>query len=254
MLEAIKQAAREAGKIMLDSHLTEGQIEEKEGHANFVTAYDVAVQKFLAGRLPEILPEAGFLGEEGDGSQKVGEGYTFIVDPIDGTTNFIVGYQMSAVSIGLAKDGEAVLGVVYNPFREEMYWAEKGKGAFLNGRPLKIRDGGLKDGVVCFGTAPYNPEYWDRTFKAVREVLPRTLDLRRQGSAALDISYVAAGRNILFFECKLCPWDYAAAKCILEEAGGVLCTMEGEKTDFNCVSSVLAGTPTAVREFLALGL
>ena len=172
MLEAIKQAAREAGKIMLDSHLTEGQIEEKEGHANFVTAYDVAVQKFLAGRLPEILPEAGFLGEEGDGSQKVGEGYTFIVDPIDGTTNFIVGYQMSAVSIGLAKDGEAVLGVVYNPFREEMYWAEKGKGAFLNGRPLKIRDGGLKDGVVCFGTAPYNPEYWDRTFKAMREVCP----------------------------------------------------------------------------------
>ena len=161
---------------------------------------------------------------------------------------------MSAVSIGLAKDGEAVLGVVYNPFREEMYWAEKGKGAFLNGKPLKIRDGGLKDGVVCFGTAPYNPEYWDRTFKAVREVLPRTLDLRRQGSAALDISYVAAGRNVLFFECKLCPWDYAAAKCILEEAGGVLCTMEGEKTDFNRVSSVLAGTPTAVREFLALGL
>ena len=135
MLEAIKPAAREAGKIMLDSHLTEGQIEEKEGHANFVTAYDVAVQKFLAGRLPEILPEAGFLGEEGDGSQKVGEGYTFIVDPIDGTTNFIVGYQMSTVSIGLAKDGEAVLGVVYNPFREEMYWAEKGKGAFLNGKP-----------------------------------------------------------------------------------------------------------------------
>ena len=181
MLEAIKQAAREAGKIMLDSHLTEGQIEEKEGHANFVTAYDVAVQKFLAGRLPDILPEAGFLGEEGDGSQKVGEGYTFIVDPIDGTTNFIVGYQMSAVSIGLAKDGEAVLGVVYNPFREEMYWAEKGKGAFLNGRSLKIRDGGLKDGVVCFGTAPYNPEYWDRTFKVMREILPRTLDLRRQG-------------------------------------------------------------------------
>ena len=254
MLEAIKEAAREAGKIMLDSHLTEGQIEEKEGHANFVTAYDVAVQKFLAGRLPEILPEAGFLGGEGDGSQKVGEGYTFIVDPIDGTTNFIVGYQMSAVSIGLAKDGEAVLGVVYNPFREEMYWAEKGKGAFLNGRPLKIRDGGLKDGVVCFGTAPYNPEYWDRTFKVMREILPRTLDLRRQGSAALDISYVAAGRNVLFFECKLCPWDYAAAKCILEEAGGVLCTMEGEKTDFNRVSSVLAGTPTAVKEFLTLGL
>ena len=242
MLEAIKEAAREAGKIMLDSHLTEGQIEEKEGHANFVTAYDVAVQKFLAGRLPEILPEAGFLG------------YTFIVDPIDGTTNFIVGYQMSAVSIGLAKDGEAVLGVVYNPFREEMYWAEKGKGAFLNGKPLKICDGGLKDGVVCFGTAPYNPEYWDRTFKVMREILPRTLDLRRQGSAALDISYVAAGRNVLFFECKLCPWDYAAAKCILEEAGGVLCTMEGEKTDFNRVSSVLAGTPTAAKEFLALGL
>ena len=105
---------------------------------------------------------------------------------------------MSAVSIGLAKDGEAVLGVVYNPFREEMYWAEKGKGAFLNGKPLKIRDGGLKDGVVCFGTAPYNPEYWDRTFKAVREVLPRTLDLRRQGSAALDISYVAPGGTSSF--------------------------------------------------------
>ena len=254
MLEEIQKAVREAGKIMLDSHLTEGQIEVKPGHANYVTAYDVAVQKFLSEKLPAILPEAAFLGEEGDGSQKVGKGYTFIVDPIDGTTNFICGYQMSAVSVGLTLDGEPVLGVVYNPFREEMYWAEKGKGAFLNGQPLHITDRGLKDGVVCFGTSPYNPEYTDRTFKVMREILPRTMDLRRQGSAALDISYIAAGRNVLFFECKLSPWDYAAAQCILTEAGGVLCTMEGEKTDFNRISSILAGTPTAVKEFLALGL
>ena len=254
MLEAIKDAAREAGKIMLDAHPAAGQIDEKEGHANFVTAYDVAVQKFLLGRLSAILPEAAFLGEEGDGDRTVGEGYTFIVDPIDGTTNFICGYQQSAVSIGLAKDGEIALGVVYNPFREEMYWAEKGKGAYLNGNPLHVRDRGLQEGLVCFGTSPYNPEFWDRTFRAVRELLPRTMDLRRQGSAALDIAYVAANRNVLFFECKLSPWDYAAGRCILEEAGGVLCTMEGEKADFNRVSSILAGEPAAVREFLALKL
>ena len=252
-LETLIEITRRAGAIMLDASVGEGDISSKEGHANFVTVYDVAVQKFLKKELAAFMPQAAFYGEEGE-KVEVGKGYTFIVDPIDGTTNFICGYQMSAVSVGLVLDGEAVMGVVYNPFREELYYAAKGEGAFLNGKPLKVAERGLKDGVVCFGTSPYNAEYTDRTFKAMRTLLPLSMDLRRQGSAALDISYIAANRNVCFFECILSPWDYAAAGCILKEAGGVLMTMEGEAADFNKKTSILAGTKTAVEEFLKLGL
>lgn len=254
MLDTIREIVRRAGQIMLDAGLTEGDVTAKPGHANYVTRYDVAVQEFLFQELGAAFPDAAFLGEEGDGSKTVGKGYTFIIDPIDGTSNFICGYQMSAVSVGLALDGEAVLGVVYNPFREEMYWAEKGKGAFLNDQPLHVEERGMKEGLVCFGTSPYNPEQTERTFNAMREVLPRSMDLRRQGSAALDIAYIAANRNVLFFECILSPWDYAAASCILREAGGVLMTMEGTPADFNVKTSILAGTKTAVHEFLKLGV
>lgn len=252
MLEQLKDIVRRAGAIMLDASVAESDITAKEGHANFVTVYDVAVQRFLRKELSVLLPKAAFLGEEEDCQIKAGSGYTFVVDPIDGTTNFICGYQMSAVSVGLALDGEVLMGVVYNPFRDEMYWAEKGKGAFLNGKRLQIRDRGLKDGVVCFGTSPYNPEYTDSTFALLKKLLPHTMDLRRQGSAALDICYVAANRNVLFFECILSPWDYAAASCILREAGGVLMTMDGEPADLNVKTSIMAGAPAAIREFLQL--
>lgn len=254
MLDTIRSIVRKAGQIMLDAGLTEGDITAKAGHANYVTRYDVAVQEFLFRELGKAFPDASFLGEEGDGNRTVGEGYTFVIDPIDGTSNFICDYQMSAVSVGLALNGEVILGVVYNPFREEMYWAEKGKGAFLNGRLLQIAERGLKEGLVCFGTSPYNPEQAERTFTAMRTLLPLSMDLRRQGSAALDICYLAVNRNVLFFECILSPWDYAAASCILREAGGVLMTMEGNPADLNVKSSILAGTKTAVEEFLSLGL
>ena len=127
MLEQLKNIVRRAGAIMLDASVAESDITAKEGHANFVTVYDVAVQRFLRKELADLLPEAAFLGEEEDCQVKAGKGYTFVVDPIDGTTNFICGYQMSAVSVGLALDGEVVMGVVYNPFRDEMYWGRKRK-------------------------------------------------------------------------------------------------------------------------------
>ena len=254
MLQTIIDIAKRAGAIMLSAKVSAEDIASKEGHANFVTRYDVAVQQFIERELSAAFPGFAFFGEEGDDNKKVGSGYTFVVDPIDGTSNFICGTRLSAVCIGLAKDGEPILGVVYNPYQDELYYAEKGKGAYLNGERLTIVDRELKNGMVCFGTSPYNPELTDRTFNAAKALLPRCIDLRRHGSAALDICYVAANRFVFFFECILSPWDHCAASVVLREAGGILMTMDGDSADLNVKTGIIAGTPKAVAEFFTLNL
>lgn len=252
LLEQIKELVRQAGALLLEAAPEELEISSKEGHGNFVTDYDVRVQELLFSRLKELLPGAAFVGEEGDGPISVGKGYTFIIDPIDGTTNFICGYRFSAISVGLALNGEAVLGVVYNPWSEELYWAQRGEGAYLNGKRLQLRNRPLSEGVVCCGTAPYNLELTDQTFDVMKTLFLHSMDIRRQGSAALDLCYLAAGRNVLFFEWKLSPWDFAAASVIIREAGGVLTAMDGGEASLCRKGSVLAGTPRAVEEFHAL--
>lgn len=252
LLKNIEKIVLEAGEILLEAAPSAAQISAKEGHGNFVTDYDVRVQEVLFQKFRTLLPEAGFIVEEGHGAMELSPGYTFIIDPIDGTTNFICGYQFSAISVALALAGQPVLGVVYNPFRKELYMAEQGAGAFLNGQPLKLRDRALSEGVVCCGTSPYNTELTDRTFEIMKVLFLNSMDIRRQGSAALDICYLAANRNVLFFEGRLSPWDYAAAWVVLREAGGVLTTMEGGAPTLTAPCSILAGTPKAVADFQRL--
>ena len=130
LLDNIVDAVRQAGEIILGAESIEDFVEEKSGHANFVTAYDKKVQDFLFGKLKEILPEAVFIGEEEETHAALPEGYAFIIDPIDGTTNFMKGYCASCISVGLLKKGKAEIGVVYNPYLKEMFHAIKGEGAF----------------------------------------------------------------------------------------------------------------------------
>ena len=240
LLKEIVNAVRTCGTIILNADRTKSGIDEKAGHANFVTAYDKKVQSELQRKLLEILPEAVFVGEEEDVHASVENGYAFIVDPIDGTTNFIKDYHASAISVGLTKDGKRYLGVVYNPYLDEVFTAVKGQGAFLNGKPIHVSNQPLENGVVIFGTAPYYEELAKASFDMAYEYFRKALDVRRSGSAALDLCNIAAGRAELFFELRLCPWDYAAGSLIVEEAGGVVTKIDGGEITLNEGCGILA--------------
>ncbi len=240
IVEKIVDAVRDCGQIILNAERSAEMIDEKGGHANFVTTYDKKVQEELRARLLEIIPQATFVGEEEDIHASIEKGYAFIVDPIDGTTNFIKDYHVSAISVGVTKNGKQHLGVVYNPYLDEMFTAEKGKGAFLNGKPIHVSKQPLKNGIVLFGTAPYYKELNKKSFEMAYEYFSEAMDIRRSGSAAIDLCSIAAGRAELYFELKLSPWDYAAGALIVEEAGGKVTTVDGKPITLDKSCSVLA--------------
>ncbi len=242
MLEEIISIVRKSGDIILFADDVERSTVSKEGRANFVTKYDVAVQTALQKELLRAVPDAAFIGEEGDHAQTLGQGLAFIVDPIDGTTNFIKDYHKSCVSVALADHGEIVLAVVYNPYTKEVFSARKGRGAFLNGQPIHVTDHPLSESLVCVGTSPYYPEWIDRTFDLAKVLYKASLDIRRSGSAALDLCDIACGRCGLYFEACLSPWDYAAGSLIVQEAGGRVSRMNGKAHTFLQKESVLAGS------------
>ena len=248
MLEQIKSLAKEAGKIFLEA--TSATVSAKAGVGNFVTDYDVRVQALIFQRLKEIHPQAALMGEEDAQHTADLSGDCFIVDPLDGTQNFINGYQHSCVSIGMTRAGEPVLGVVYDPYLDELFWAEKGGGAYCNGRPIKTSAAPLSESVLLFGCSSYNREQTDLTFRLLRELFDRALDLRSSGSAALDLCYVASGRVNLFFEYQLSPWDYCAGSLILTEAGGRVSQLTGAPLDMENGGSVLAAGWNAYEEAL----
>ena len=239
-IEDIKQTAREAGDILLTARRP--KIMEKSGHANFVTETDEKVQRFLVGRLKELLPEAEFLGEE-DGqdvfSAKMESGYCFVIDPIDGTSNFIYEYRPSVVSIGLLTDGKPYMAVVYNPYDDMMFSAIAGEGAYMNGERIMSSEAPLSEQLSCFGTAPYYEELRDRSFDIAKKLLPLCVDLRRSGTAAWDMCCVAIGRCGLYFELKIQIWDYAAAALIAREAGCTVTDIEGNPLSYTGASSAL---------------
>lgn len=246
MLKELSRIVLNAGEQIRSAELTERAAREKTGPRDLVTEYDLLVQNYLHQELLKLLPEAGFLGEEeADTADLSGKEWVFIVDPIDGTTNFIQGYRNSCVSVGLARNGVMEYGVVYNPFDGELYTAQRGCGACLNGRPIACRDRDITHSLLIFGTALYYRNLVPRTLRLFNAAFPLVQDVRRFGSAALDLCYLATGRAGLFFECLLCPWDYAAASLIAREAGCLVTQIEGGALDLFQKSSVLAGTPTA---------
>ena len=164
----------------------------------------------------------------------------FIVDPIDGTTNFVRGLKHSAISVALAHDGVVEYGVVYDPYKDEIFSAKRDGGAFLNGRPVHVSERPLDQGVFGMGTAIYDRQFIAPTMRLTEQLFRRSCDFRRLGAAALDLCGVACGRLDLFFEYSLSPWDHAAGGLILTEAGGVLSTLEGKPMDYARRCSVWA--------------
>lgn len=247
-LEALmKESAaivREAGGLVRG--LEHPQVYSKEGHANFVTEADLASQKFLLKKLGPLLPGAHFFAEE-QSQNRLEPGFNWIIDPIDGTTNFMRGYRPCAISVGLVQDGVGVMGLVYDVWADELFTAVKGGGAFCDGKPIHAAEVPMENAVIVFGTSPYYRERAEATFAAIREVFLHCGDIRRSGSAALDLCYVAAGRCDGFFESILSPWDFCAASVVLAEAGARTSPLRYDKG-----TAVVAGSPAVFAELQAI--
>lgn len=236
----VEEAVREAGKLLVNAIIGKEGIERK-GHANFVTEIDYKVQEFLIDKLQKIIPDSNIITEESKNNEFNLNKPTWILDPVDGTTNLMYDYHHSAISLALFIEGSPALGIIYNPTGGEVFFAEAGKGAFLNGNEIKVTaNKSLEDSLVAFGTTPYERDKAERTFDLVKKVYINARDVRRSGSAALDIAYVACGRLDAFFEMKLQPWDFAAGIIILKEAGGAVTTWEEREINILEPSSVLA--------------
>ena len=239
MLQKITEIVRRAGDIILQAD-GDKAVEQKSSRHDLVTKYDKAVQAFLYRELLKAVPEAGFVGEEDDVRQTANHSCRFIVDPIDGTTNFIKGLKRSCVCVAFARRGIIELGVVYNPYCDEMFTAERGRGAWLNGVPVHVSDCPMEKALAYAGMSPYYPQCAEETFRLARLLQTQCIDLRRSGSAALELCDVACGRADVYYECRLSPWDYAAASLIVEEAGGHVADMQGTPLQFEEKTSVAA--------------
>jgi len=216
-MEVVKKAAAYVRER--HENRTELVIEEK-GRQNFVTEVDLKAEQILVSGLSELLPEAGFIAEEGTSNIK-GETYNWVIDPIDGTTNFIHGVFPFAISVGLARQDEVVAGVVYEFGLDEYFYAWKGGGAWLNGKPIHVsRVASLGQSLIATGFPYTNFTYLEEFMQSMDYFMKHSHGLRRLGSAATDIAYVACGRYDGFYEYGLHPWDIAAGIILVQEAGG----------------------------------
>lgn len=251
---SIEQIMREGGKIMLEASAQSLNVKQKNGTANFVTEYDVRVQHFLEESFKGLFPECGFLAEEeGEGENPVGMGYTFVIDPIDGTTNFMLGRRSSCISVALFKDKKPVYGAIYDPYSDRYFAAIPKKGAYCNHRKISVAERDPAAGIADLGTAPY---YRDTMADTVTEIAHDLLmhfgDIRRIGSAALSICSVASGEADAFCEPILSPWDFAAGMIILTEAGGIATDFNGDPLPIDKPSSVLMATPSSFQAVLSI--
>lgn len=240
LINEIGLLVKECGKVILNADREKMAINIKSGVADLVTEYDKNIQKQLEIGLKKILPEAKFIGEEASNDELTDDGFAFIVDPIDGTTNFVKDYHISAISVALLKGKEVVAGIVYNPYLDEMFYAIKSQGAFCNGKKISVSSQPLSNALVLFGSSPYDKNLFPKTIEILSEYFYKVLDIRRSGSAALDLCSVACGRAELYFELQTSPWDFAAGKLIVEEAGGSVTTLAGTPLSFDRKTSILA--------------
>lgn len=251
ILRLLCEAEREASALILQAH--DVISERKTDRRDVVTEYDRRGQALLIERLSAAVPGARFFCEENDRHDDLRAEHVFIIDPIDGTMNFVHGFHHSCISAAYMRAGELRAAAICNPYVGELFTAEKGKGAFLNGRPIHVSEAGLSDSIVCCGTAPYSMELADRSFELMKRAYLAGLDIRREGAAALDLCSAASGRAGVYFELGLSLWDYAAGKLIVEEAGGICRTVDGAPLPMDpSRPSIVAGGRRAVEEFLAL--
>lgn len=216
------------------------EIEEKGDIANIVTSSDIAVQDYLCKQLATVIPGSGFLCEENDICDTSKE-YTWIIDPIDGTCNYARGIDQCAISVGLRRNDEICMGVVFLPRTNELFHAIKGQGAYRNDKQIHVSDRTFENSVMCTALAVYHKEYAQVCSDIIVDTFLQVNDIRRFGAAAPELCYLAMGRCELYFEYLLSAWDYAGASIILIEAGGVITNLDGNPVDGISATGILAG-------------
>lgn len=233
MIDDIIQISKEAGEVIRNNFGSKHSIEYKTNELNLVTETDKASEKLITEFVRKKYPTHGILAEEGSEFNKSAE-YLWVIDPLDGTTNFAHGLPIFSVSIGLQKNGETIAGVVYDVMRDVLYSAEKGSGSFENGNKIDVsKNKDLNLSILVTGF-PYNiKENPDKAFERFIAFLKQARAIRRLGSAAIDFCYVANGVFDGFWEVSLHPWDLCAGKLIVEEAGGLVTDFDGNKMDID---------------------
>ncbi len=221
LLALAMRLAREAGALQRAGYEADHEIDTKSQHSDLVTEIDRACEAHLLRALERERPRDAVLAEEGGERARAGATYRWVIDPLDGTTNYAHGYPRFAVSIGVEREGAPALGVVYDPLLDELFHALVGGGAFRNGRPMRVsRESELARSLVATGFSYDKALVDDDNTREFRALLKRAREVRRDGSASLDLCYVARGRFEAYWEFKLSPWDVAAGSLIVCEAGG----------------------------------
>jgi myo-inositol-1(or 4)-monophosphatase len=253
LLNVMVDAARKAARSLARDF---GEVENLQvsvkGPGDFVSAADHKAEEILKTELSRARPGYSFLMEESGSSTGSDPQHRWIVDPLDGTTNFLHGIPIFAISLALERQGQIVAGVVYNPIMDELYVAEKGGGAFMNDRRLRVaKRMHLQDCVIATGIPHIGRGNHPRYLAELKAVMAETSGVRRCGAAALDLCWVAAGRFDGFFENGLKPWDVAAGQLIVREAGGFVTDRDGRDRMFE-TETVVAGNEEVHRRLLAL--
>eukprot|EP00767_Chilomastix_cuspidata_P007351 gnl/Chilomastix_cuspidata/7991.p2 GENE.gnl/Chilomastix_cuspidata/7991~~gnl/Chilomastix_cuspidata/7991.p2 ORF type:complete len:258 (+),score=25.69 gnl/Chilomastix_cuspidata/7991:13-786(+) len=224
MKEKLKKIIIEAGTILKKGYYSEKEVDFK-AKKDLVTKYDVAVENFLKERFFEEFKEFNIIAEESN-NENIEFNDSIIIDPIDGTTNFVNQVPHTAISVGVYKNKKSYIAIVYNPILDELYEAERGKGSFLNGKKIEVsKEDDFQKALISTGfpyTSGTNKEDLDDVIKKINIILPKCQDIRRLGSAALDLCYVARGTYEAYYEMNLKAWDVSAGILILTEAGGMV--------------------------------
>ena len=249
LLEQASGIVREAGKLLLCREMA-AQVREK-GKTDFVTAVDTEVQEQICTRLRELDDSIQLMSEEQDNTGLHEQQPVWILDPVDGTTNLIHSFCHSAVSMALAADGKVLLGMIYDPYRDELFTAASGKGAFCNGKPIRVsKTQFLADSLCAVGTNPGWREKSEQAFDRMKNIYHRCHDVRLVGAASIELCYVACGRLDGYVEHGLKPWDYAAGKLLVEEAGGQVTAFYGEKVSLSMPGCDIMATNGAIHKEL----
>jgi len=249
MLNIAVKAARRAGSIInratQDLDLLTVQ---RKGDHDYVSEVDKMAEQSIVETLLEAYPDHAILAEEG-GAQGESE-YVWIIDPLDGTTNFLHGFPQFAVSIGLQHKGVLSQAVVFDPSRNELYTATRGRGAYLNDRRLRVsKQTRLEDALIGTGFPYHDYSYMEAYMKMFQELMPKTAGLRRPGAASLDLAYVAAGRYDGFWEAGLKRWDMAAGVLLIQESGGLVTDFDGGE-NYMVTGNVIGGNPKIFSQLL----